>query len=437
MKKISYLVMFLLFLTSVLGSIERIAPYPGGSNYVTRADQYYGVFFDGEGEAYVVLTFDLYNVDEGSIEMMNIEIPGQNLILLNVLQQTNDRSCIEYENVCEEYSTVSQTCVQYDYNGNCVRYEQPCLKMKQTCLRYNPGYNNEYKQIDVDPVKLSNSFNLPLRFIDSVDTHESSNFVLVYKADGYAKDSFGAKSFEFETAKLPYMSNNVRVSINAQKGQYLRGGQSSANYLPNTFNRLEATGMMMDREIMASSNSIKYQGGLVKTAQYLDPLESFSVKGLYSSSWLRVNFARIFGIIVLVLVILGVLTFGTKKFFKYVKSTVPKTAKSEKHKFIVPFMSGLFTVIALTVIWIVSFFAIALAQNIAYDIGQIFALILILVNVLLTLSLLIGVPIYNGSKFGAVTGFFTMLSILAWIFVFMIVIFIGIALLSVRRNIYY
>jgi hypothetical protein len=432
-KKISYMVMFLLLLTSVIGSMDMMPSYPGGSNYVTNINQYYSAFFDEEGEAYVALTFDLYNADDASIDVLNVEIPGRNLILLNVLQQTNDRSCMEWSNVCDEYSDVSQTCVEYDYNGKCVRYEKPCLKMKQECLRYNPGYNRQYKQIDVDPVKLSNSYTLPINFIDTVDTQETSNFMLIYKVDGYSNEVLGAKSFEFETAKFPYMSNNVRVSINVQDGLYLKGTKSSVNYLPNTFDRLEAKGMMANDEMMVMGNSIRYQSGLVKNAQYLDPLESFSVKGLFSSSWLRVNFGRILWIIVLVLGVLALIAFGTKKLFKYVKSTAPKTTKSEKHKFIVPFMSGLFTVIALTVLWVVSFFVIALAQNMMYDFGQVFAFILLLVNVLLTLSLLIGVPIYNGNKFGSITGFFTMLSILAWIFVFMIVIFIGIALLSSIR----
>lgn len=226
-KNLSYLVIFLLFLTSVFGSIERIAPYPGGTNYVTNFNQYYSAFFDEEGEAYVALTFDLSNADDASIDMLNIEIPGRNLILLNVLQQTNDRSCMEWSNVCEEYSDVSQTCVQYDYNGNCVRFEKPCLKMKQDCVRYNPGYNRQYKQIDVEPVKLSNSYTLPINFIDTVEAQETSNFMLIYKVDGYSDEVLGAKKFEFETAKFPYMSNNVRVSINVQEGLHLKGTKSS------------------------------------------------------------------------------------------------------------------------------------------------------------------------------------------------------------------
>lgn len=436
-KNLLFLFTFLLLLTTVFGTKD-MPYYPGNSNsYVTTADQYYSVFFDEEGEAFVAVTIDIRNVDEIPISIVNVEIPGRYMQLLNVLQQVRTENCLDWDIQCQEYGQ-GQTCVQYDYNGNCERYEKPCLKSTKVCTQYEPrGYNVEYKKVNVVPTQLSNSYNLPIVLLTPVKQNEQTNLILIYKVEGYSTSFLGAHTFNFETAKLPMMANSVRVSVNVQQDLILKGGKSNVNYLSGTYAKMSAgMDMMESRQIVDVSNSIRYESGLVKTASYLDPHESFTVKGTYSRSWLRLYFVNIIITILIIFVALFLIVKGFQKLFSSLKKiTVNKQA--DKTNFFVPFMMGFSSVFGLTIFWVLNTILMNLVSSaMRYSSGQLFVVLLMLLGVLITLAVLIGVPIFTGSKYGMVTGFLTMLSMFGWIFLF-IIGFIFIIYLLNHSYVYY
>ena len=187
--------------------------------------------------------------------------------------------------------------------------------------------------------------------------------------------------------------------------------------------------------VKAYINSINYMSGLVKTASYLDPYESFTVKGKYAKSWFRLYWLNIIFVILLILGVLAFLGYGTKKLFKYAKEAIPeKTVKKQaetKHHFTIPFLSGLFASIAVVLMWVVSILIIQIGQGVlGSGSREIFALLIILLAILITLAALIGTPIYIGNKYGALMGLLTMLSLLGWLFIFTILAFFVFAFLG-------
>jgi hypothetical protein len=414
--------------------------------YLTSANQYTSVHFDEEGEATVSALITIRNSDTTPISGFNLEIPGNQVRLLGVLQEVSgSRNCISYRDQCAEYGG-GQTCVQYDYNGNCARYEQPCLRYEKTCVAYDNSYyyDRSYEKLTVEPVKLSNSVSLPLTLKEPISQNQETNVLVFYKVDGYVTDLLGAYDFDFETVKIPFSTNSVRVSVDVQDSLHLKGTSSNVNYQPN-FDAFSTKMASADRfsgqsyqEMQSYTSNIMYAGGLVKTASNLDPQESFTVKGTYAASWIRLYLDVIFGVLLAAAAVIALLIYGTKK----LRNLLPEPKKSEaskqeSHKFLMPFLAGLYSSIGITMLWAVVILITRFISSIFYyGYGSLLAMLLVLLVVLVTLALMIGIPIYVGSRYGAFTGIMTALSIFGWLIVF-IIITIMVMYLFIQPTAYY
>jgi len=435
----------------IIGLVQFSSGYTTGFSeipLITSANQYYSVVFDEEGEAIVSLRLTLRNYDSEAINDVNIEIPGTSLTMLGVLQETygyDEQVCSSWSTGCSEYGE-GETCTKYDYDGNCLNYEKPCLKYGQVCQSYRTNSYNQriFKRIDVEPVRLSNSYTLPLKLLTPVSENGYTNLLIVYKVEGYADKSLGAHKFNFETAKVPYTSSTVRVAINVQSGLNLKGTEAEINYLPNTqvFSAISDRAELssgLSKSVESYSNSITYTRGLVEDATYLDPHESFSVKGLYAKSWARVNIGKILLVIMVLVGVIGFLYYGGKKLSGYARENLPEKVVKKKHThhFMVPFLSGLFTSITIALLWVVTFIMIELADEMLRGSAEdLIALLFVLLAIMITLAMLIGVPIYVGTRFGGMMALFSTIAIFAWMFVFAIILFIIFTLFSSRAVFY-
>ena len=132
--------------------------------------------------------------------------------------------------------------------------------------------------------------------------------------------------FKFETIKSGLDVNQVRVAINVQEGFYLKGGKGQTQYQPPIFSALESTSALKgveDSSIRSFSQNIIYQSGYVKQTSGLDPWESFTVAGKYSSSRFLLYLNGIFiSIAVIIGIIFGV-WFLVKKFRKKISEKAP------------------------------------------------------------------------------------------------------------------
>jgi hypothetical protein len=443
MKKILFILMFIVMIFSAVGLSSM--PY-GGVPLTTSANQYYSVVFDGEGEAIVTLRMDINNLDSKPISEFNMQLPGR-ITLLGVLQETTQseyQTCEEWGTGCIEYGQ-GETCVQYDYNGNCAQYMEPCLRSGEICQRYITQYNYYpvYQRLDVEPVIMAQSVNLPIELVTDVPENGQTQLILVYKAEDFAKSSLGAYDFEFISANIPFMTEQIRVSIDVQEGLHLKGGQSDVKYLPNMDVFAGAAKMSVESssQIRQYSDQIMYSGGLVKTSSYLDALETFSVKGTYSESWLRLYLGRVVLIGAAIAGILLFLWLGLRKLLKVAQESLPEKAvkrhDENKHYFIIPFMVGLLTNIGIFVLWVVAIFMVKLMDfSFSYGLGPLLSLLFVVIAIFMTIALMIGIPIYIGSRYGAMMGGLTVLSILGWLFILAILLVLATSIFT-RQVVYY
>ena len=248
--KIPYIILLVLIVTTTI-----VSAMPFNMQYITSTSQYYNVFFDEEGEAYVALRLDIYNKDRQPIEYLNLEIPGDGMIIYKIVQEK-----------------------QY-----------------------------QYEEINANPARLSDSVYFTLD-LEPIEKDEHSTILIFYKAKGYVDKSFGKYKFEFETIKTPYLANDVKVSIDVQEGLQLKGKRAEVNYVPD-FQMFARAGALEADSYKSISNSVVRDTSYTKTAKFLDPYESFSVNGVYAENWFMMNLGWIIAIGVILFLFLILLLF--------------------------------------------------------------------------------------------------------------------------------
>ena len=435
-KFLSILLVFLIMLLSAYASEPTKPVASSQESLLTHTNQYYSVFFDGEGEAVVALKIKLTNQDSTPISKINIEIPGNQISILGMLQEIpKSQECEKYNTQCVSYT--NGECNYYNKDGLCISYQQICSNSQEVCSYYRPSYGAyDYSKLEISQNRLSNSVLISTELGESVTSNSQATFIVFYKSKDYASNSLGTFKFDFETAKVDFQTNSLRIAVNVQEEYYLKGTTSTVNYRSNfagVSSALSAKSISSEASssISSYSNAIEYQQGLVKTSSYLDPHESFTMKGEYGSSWLALNWGKLLIWIVVIAAGIYGIFLAIRKLFRYISERTPQgKAGQSQTSLAVPFLTGLVGGIIVAAVWLVITIAIYSAGRLRYYwFSEIFALFLILFGILLSLAILVGLPIYVGLRFGAMQGLATVGFILMWIFIFAVVAFVVSALI--------
>ena len=404
MKKAIITMSFLivLFLIPIVLASEAMPRYYPDSGF--GQNHYYVVNFDEEGEAAVAAKLVIQNTKKQEITDVVVEIPGQSVRIINAIQEAREstRKCRYWDDICIWYN-----------NNICEKHAKKCYEWYYDYQPYQT-----YHTIDYDYEILSKSVKYTLHLPVNVSEQQTTTILLYYKATGYVDQSLGVYNFDFETAKLNYDINKIRVAITVQEDLYFKGGKTRIDFRPNSgvmSKSLAAEGARSD-EMQSFSSQITYSPGYVKEAQGLDPWESFHVKGKYASSW----FALYKAWIILVLLALAAVVWGTNLFLI---NKVKKVRRPKLNKKVKPVTVGFFNSLVLIGFWfLLSVFMKWFSRVIYYTYeGFLFPLIILFAS-LIILVLTFGVPIYMGIKHGLSSGVITMLSQIFWMFVFLIVI---------------
>ena len=389
---------------------------------VSQTQQFYTVVFDNEGEAAVAAKFSIYNKDKSPATSVTLQIPG-NIRIINALQEAKSltNQCVEYKSVCT--AGTERVCTQYFPDGTCKIYEtihNPCLRQEQQCVRHQQTYSYPYTYHLVEFKQNGNlfTFDLPVETPQS----ETTNLLLYYKVNGYAKKSAGIWYANFETAQIPHDTDYVRVSLNAVSDLHLKGGQSSTDYLPNfAIAEAKMTTAMESAELSDFSRRIESSQGYVKQTQALDPWESFHVEAEYSSSPFLLYKARILGVSLAVLVLILLATLGIKK-IKKPKNTYARSA-----------ITGLISSFAIYTLLFTTFWLMDnLSRWIGYNYAELMGLLIILFVGITVLALLFAPSIYHGLKNGAATGMLTFGATLIGLFMLGIIIIILLSIFKMQ-----
>ena len=323
------------------------AQHPYQSSSAFGSSQFYTVTFDAEGEAIVVAKLTFQNTGSVPLETINVEIPGQ----------------VEIINAVQEVKAVKDK---------------------------NNYYGWKYKTLPHSQNTLSTSSTFTFILPQAVGEQEQAVILLYYKVRGMVQQGILDSRFNFETIKHGQYTQQVRVSLSVQEGLNLKDGKITLNYnnvmstsfAQNAFASAEISGSEMGK---LSQSLMSASGNIVKTASGLDPWESFSVKGEYSSSKLWLYKWNIISSLVIFAGLMLLCAWGIRR----IKSKLKKE---------LPFSGVLWglgnSLVALAAGWFGFYLLEHLPRMFSYAMRDAVGIIIAFGLVLLGFLLLLGFPVY-------------------------------------------
>lgn len=426
MKKISKYLLSFIFLSVIFLTSYKPTEAQGGLFF--GQEHRYSVILRGNGGAVVYARIALTNGDEQLLREISFEIPGVNPTEMVIYQVKLPRSCAEYD-----YMSGRRRCVEYtdpDYFQNSSGY-----------TRYYDNTNGEIEYSELDFSRTGNLYEVELA--NPVGSYDSTAVVVAYTAQGYVKSILGLYRYEFETFKVPARIQDLSVSIEVDSDLYLKGKKAEVNYSSGLGSDLlmeaspsaDITSKQLDNVV----GSIGYGGQVVKTAENLSPNESFTVKGEYSKSWLRLYLTTIIIVLLIVAGVFaaayflpkylkkkGVVGKSDKKEEKEVKSIAKNDSKKEDEKFfsMLHIGVGLLSVILTVGLTFLIYFLsnTDLFYNLMYTgLGMIGTILTLLTGVLLYFIAIFGPAIFVAIKKGWKSFLSIIVMAVLWALFFMIV----------------
>lgn len=410
-----------LFLLAQQGAAIEPTILPPPEEQVFGQNQYYSVVFDGEGEAAVTAKLVLQNNSKEEISSTVIEVPGTGLRMIRAVQEVYEK-----EKICRYWD---QVCIEQEEQV-CLRYERECADWGWQIRRWQP----KYYTLEPKAEELSSSVKYSFDLAVALKEQDESSLLLYYKAPEYAKKSRGVFRFLFETVKVPYDVNQVRVAINAQEGFYLKGGKAETEYRAEYGGAFEAMAPkaagVESQALQSFSQQVGYISGYVKTTSGLDPWESFKVEGEYAKSRFLLYLWQIIGWslggLAFLAALLGLAWFLVKRSKRRARGQVAGPAEHLLPLKIIGAGFGSAVGIILAVILGVLLGRVLLA-NLYYQYASLVGLLLVLVVAIVVLALLFGPSLYFGLRYGPGKGFgllaVTIVSLI--VLVILVVLFLG------------
>lgn len=408
-------------------------------------EHYYSVTFRGNGEAIVTQKIIIYNNQDFDLYSLNLRVPKiipQDILALQVIKQPG----------CRLYDIPSPIPLQRNYleqpvpSGNsstmpCLEYEQP---------DYSSWSYGNYKY-----QKAPTSFagdTLSITFPNAIKPNQSGSFLLYFRGFGYAKkNSFGAYDFAFESLKVEDKIRNLTIGITTDSNLYLKGAKANVNY---RFEESYTNALKTAPQFGAAAPNAQFdsyynqigQGQITKTAKDLQSLDSYTVKGTYADSYLKLNAKGIlFGIFLLVIVI-TLIVIAVKKLlirFSRVKVTpftdkkiIPSSSSPRIVTFgkalLLSFLASLFILIYTFVLIIVP----RIFYSSLYDLQTIIQILTVIISIPIYLLLLFCPAIYLGRKNSLWWGILTFTLTILWLIFYLLILILIVSLTANRGTIY-
>ncbi len=294
MKKTKTFFFILMGFFLIMPSLQAISADFSEDNFFCQ-NQYYSVVFDGEGEAAVNAKLTLENIDiDKSINQIMVEIPGDEVRMIKAIQEmpTRQRQCRQWGPVPIEYGEIPS-------------------RINKQCLEWYPYVSGpRYYTLKFEKEQLSKSVQFTLKLPEPVLPQETISILLYYKASGYVQEKAGIFHFNYETLKMPYDVETVRIAIDVQEGLYFEGGKAQTDYKPSPTvyslqNAPSAIEGVQNKVASQFSREIQYAPGYTKSTSGLDPLESFIVEGKYAKSQFALEKWFVIGVIIIFIFVLG------------------------------------------------------------------------------------------------------------------------------------
>lgn len=425
----------ILFLILVNYSFALVAPpSKTGLNFLGQ-DHYYSVTFRGNGEAIVNLKVILSNLQDTPLSTVALRVPKVDPKDIMVYQVVREPQCIRYQ---------SESPVEIQQQI----YPMPPRK-PAVCEEYqDPDYyqywwgENKYQKAQYELSGDTIIIGLPKK----IDADKSGSFIVYYRALGYAKKNIvGAYNFVLETLKVNDKIRDLQVGINTDSDLYLRDAKGKVNYRfdETSFASLRSTekvGVIKNSQFDNYYQQIG-QGTIIKKASNLQLLDSYTVKGKYADSFLKL-YAKEILMVVMTVVVLVFLLIVLIKFLARRLNEV-KASRQLKQNQNLPSIDTTGILIVLGVSFASSIFMAAFTVFLLFlafivntysylgDLALILTVFLVIVSVAIYGLLLVAPGIYLGIKKGIWWGMGVFALTIFWLGCYLIVVFL---VLSLRGN---
>lgn len=404
--KALFLVIFTLSfaLPGVFAQENLIYPAPDEKLPFFGQDHKYSVVFRGNGESVVSGRFIIANNSKTPLSEIELITPKGELQNVFAYQVIKEKVCLQY-------------------GGAAGKIYPSCLKYEEPNYFEAVGGNSEYLKAET---KLDGD-NLIIKLPKPILSEKSGSFFLHFRSSGYAqKTTFGAYKYSFETLKASDQIQSLVVGINTDSDLFLKEPKSIVNY------KFDQAGIQNleskpDAQSLKSESIDRFyenigQGSIYKEASNLSPMESFTVKGTYADSKLKLYAKEfllgIFGIALIVSILFLVI----KAVFKNLGSS-KKESKDSKASFIVlgvgvGFASSLLVLVYTTAVVLLGrmLFSYEFAQT-----SPVLILFLVIVSIPLYLTLIFGPGIFIGLKKGFVWGAVSVFSTIIWMILYLVI----------------
>ena len=347
----------------------------------------YSVTFRGNGEAVVLLRAQFTNTTTTPVTDVALRIPAIRTSDILAFQAKAAPSCIGY---APAVGNIPPPCIAYDEAQG---YEYPYQ---------NLTFTKATTTLEGDTLRIT----LPLPVVPDA----SGSYLLSFRAFGYArKNILGAWAYQFETFKINQPILQALIGISVDPDMVLSGVKGKTNYrFTEDVAMLAAPAARMQTEADARLRDFYYtigQGDIVKTSTNLAALESYTVKGKFADSSLKLYGREIAIALFVFLLFLVLCVFGIRKLGRIYRQSdvkrLPSNNRPNSHRililFIVSFVSAS---LVLAYTFLLIFFFRSLFPTISYDVQPFLGLLTVVLSIGIYGTLLVGPSIAAGFKFG-------------------------------------
>lgn len=259
----------------------------------------YSVTFRGNGEAIVTARIVFMNNGDKPLTVTNLRVPKVDPKDIIAFQVFSEPQCIYYQYQKEALLPGRAPAL-------CETYQEP---------DYFGGWHGNAKYLKAEVGLRGDTVSVTLP--KPVKPNASGSFILYYRAFGYAKKNlFGARDFTFETLKVEDRIQTLQVGIATDSDLVLRDTKGKVNYrFEESAIALKSAGTAAPLESAQLDQFVQQigQGEIVKSASNLQPLDSYSVRGSYADSRVKLYAKEIIiGIVVSLAVLLGLIWGGKR-----------------------------------------------------------------------------------------------------------------------------
>jgi len=354
-----------------------------------HSNDYYNVELTGAGNAFVVANINLESLSQKEVSSVTLQIPYTKIQIYKLVQ------------------------------GGGYWYP-PC--MGGMCPYYEPTYY-EPAFLDYTTETLADSTLLRFNLTHPVVNNSQTNLYLVFSTPRIAKETFQGFEFNFKTIQdSKALTRYVGASITVPENMELKGKPKfNIDYKPS---ELATMATSSAKEFVSSIRAPPYYGYQQYSAQNLLPGESFTIKGLYGSNFFLLYFYEIaIGIIGLLVFLIVFYSIAYRRVRRMFARRIEGEEIRRRSGF--SFGRALVTGIFSGFIFVFAFFALtflsSLFQGGYYYYQPILTILFFMLNAIILLISLFGLPYYLYSRYsrseGIVSGIISVVSALLFLVV--------------------